>query len=129
VRQWFRDCYALPRGRASWVGANSAALLDPPVEISGTIPAVAAFADYGPTPAEQTKMIAKTRAVVLEAPVASERTIPAPKLGREGRREIGRALGAMYDDVLRQGVPPRIVELLDGLDALAHGNLGSGRVG
>jgi hypothetical protein len=94
----------------------------------GTIPAVAALADYGPTPAEQTKMIAKTRVVVLEVPVAPERTIPAPKLGREGRREIGRALGAMYDDVLRQGVPPRIVELLDGLDALAHGNLGSGRV-
>jgi hypothetical protein len=99
------------------------------VEIPGTIPAVAAFAYYGPTPAEQTKMIAKSRAVVLEMPGASERTIPAPKLGREGRREIGRALGAMYEDVLRQGVPPRIVELLDGLDALAHGNLGSGRVG
>jgi hypothetical protein len=23
----------------------------------------------------------------------------------------------MYEDVIRQGVPPRIVELLDGLDA------------
>jgi hypothetical protein len=72
-------------------------------------------------------MIAKKiRAMVLEAPGAPERKIPAPKLGREGRREIGRALGAMYDDVLRQGVPSRIVELLDGLDARAEGHLGSG---
>jgi Anti-sigma factor NepR len=48
---------------------------------------------------------------------------PAPKLGRDGRREIGRALGAMYDDVVREGVPPQIVELLDGLDRRAQGGL------
>jgi Anti-sigma factor NepR len=46
-----------------------------------------------------------------------------PKLGRDGRREIGRALGAMYDDVVRQGVPPHIVEILDGLDRPARGGL------
>ena len=71
------------------------------------------------------KMTAKkVRSMMLKAhgePAGSS----APKLGREGRREIGRALGAMYDDVLRQGVPPRIVELLDGLDARAGGDLGS----
>ena len=74
-------------------------------------------------------MIAKkNQAMVLDAPGAPERKISAPKLGREGRREIGRALGAMYDDVLRQGVPQRIVELLDGLGAHAGGNLGPGQV-
>ena len=48
---------------------------------------------------------------------------PAPKLGRDGRREIGRALGAMYDDVVREGIPPHIVALLDGLDRRAEGRL------
>jgi len=45
--------------------------------------------------------------------------IPAratPRLGREIRTKIGRQLRAMYDDVLRQGVPPRFVDLLDRLD-------------
>jgi len=51
----------------------------------------------------------------------------APKLGRDGRREIGRALGAMYDDVLRQGVPPYIVELLDGLEARVAGRFDPSR--
>jgi hypothetical protein len=46
-----------------------------------------------------------------------------PKLGRDGRREIGRALGAMYDDVVREGVPPHIVALLDGLDRHAPDGL------
>jgi hypothetical protein len=40
-----------------------------------------------------------------------------PKLGRHGRHEIGRALEAMYEDVVKQGVPSRILELLEGLDA------------
>jgi anti-sigma factor NepR-like protein len=44
-----------------------------------------------------------------------------PKLGRHGRREIGRALEAMYEDVVKQGVPPRILQLLEGLDARAGG--------
>jgi hypothetical protein len=39
------------------------------------------------------------------------------KLGRHGRREIGRALEAMYEDVVKQGVPPHILQLLEGLDA------------
>jgi hypothetical protein len=70
-------------------------------------------------------MIAKTaRLRVSDAHGEPGRT-PAPRLGREGRREIGRALGAMYDDVLKQGVPARIVELLDGLDGRAGGDLGS----
>jgi hypothetical protein len=43
--------------------------------------------------------------------------VDRPKLGRRGRREIGRALEAFYEDVVRQGVPARLVELLDGLDA------------
>jgi hypothetical protein len=44
-----------------------------------------------------------------------------PRLGRRGRREIGRALEAFYEDVVQQGVPARLVELLDGLDAVAAG--------
>ena len=48
---------------------------------------------------------------------AQENSVSRPKLGRRGRREIGRALEAMYDDVIKQGVPPRIVELLESLDA------------
>ena len=50
---------------------------------------------------------------------AQENRVSRPKLGRQGRREIGRALEAMYEDVIRQGVPPRIMELLEGLDARA----------
>jgi Anti-sigma factor NepR len=47
---------------------------------------------------------------------AQESRVSRPKLGRRGRREIGRALEAMYEDVIKQGVPPRILELLEGLD-------------
>jgi Anti-sigma factor NepR len=50
---------------------------------------------------------------------AQESSASRPKLGRRGRREIGRALEAIYEDVIKQGVPPRIVELLEGLDARA----------
>jgi hypothetical protein len=39
-----------------------------------------------------------------------------PRLGREIRTKIGRQLRAMYDDVVRQGVPTRFVDLLDRLD-------------
>ena len=45
--------------------------------------------------------------------------VSRPKLGRHGRREIGRALETMYEDVVQQGVPPRILQLLEGLDARA----------
>jgi len=51
-----------------------------------------------------------------------ESSASRPKLGRHGRREIGRALEAMYEDVVKQGVPPRIVELLESLDARTGGN-------
>jgi hypothetical protein len=65
----------------------------------------------------------KARSTVFEAQRAPGYRTSAPKVGRDGRREIGRALGAMYDDILRQGVPPTIVELLDGLDARVTGRL------
>ena len=48
--------------------------------------------------------------------------VSRPKLGRHGRREIGRALEAMYEDVVSQGVPPRIRKLLESLDARAGSN-------
>jgi len=46
-------------------------------------------------------------------------SVSRPKLGRHGRREIGRALEAMYEDVVSQGVPPHIRKLLESLDASA----------
>jgi Anti-sigma factor NepR len=56
-----------------------------------------------------------------QAPGAAQgNSVSRPKLGRHGRREIGRALEAMYEDVVSQGVPPRIRELLEGLDASAR---------
>jgi Anti-sigma factor NepR len=59
----------------------------------------------------------------MQAPGATqESTASRPKLGRHGRREIGRALEAMYEDVVKQGVPPRIAELLENLDARAGSN-------
>jgi hypothetical protein len=39
-----------------------------------------------------------------------------PALGDEVRTKIGRQLRAMYDDVVRQGVPDRFVDLLNRLD-------------
>jgi len=48
-----------------------------------------------------------------------------PKLGRHGRREIGRALEAMYEDVVRQGIPAHILRLLEGLDARDGGTANS----
>jgi hypothetical protein len=62
----------------------------------------------------------KARPIGPQAPVAAAgNRLAQPKLGPRGRREIGRALEAMYEDVIRQGVPPRIVELIEGLDAHA----------
>ena len=55
----------------------------------------------------------------VQAPDAAERSGARPRLGAHGRREIGRALESMYEDVVRQGVPPRIRELIEGLDARA----------
>ena len=51
--------------------------------------------------------------------------VSRPKLGMHGRREIGRALEAMYEDVVKQGVPARILQLLARLDARAGGTRGS----
>ena len=39
-----------------------------------------------------------------------------PALGDDVRHKIGRQLRAMYDDVVRQGVPDRFVDLLNQLD-------------
>jgi hypothetical protein len=41
-----------------------------------------------------------------------------PTLGHDIRAKIGRQLRAMYDDVVRQGVPERFVELLDRLGGM-----------
>jgi hypothetical protein len=57
--------------------------------------------------------------------VAEGSGVARPKLGRHGHREIGRALEAMYEDVVKQGVPSRILKLLEGLDGRAGGNLDS----
>jgi Anti-sigma factor NepR len=65
----------------------------------------------------------KSRPTGLQAPgAAHESNVSRPKLGRHGRREIGRALEAMYEDVIKQGVPPSIVNLLRTLDARAGNN-------
>ena len=39
-----------------------------------------------------------------------------PSLGRDIQSKIGQQLRAMYDDVVSQGVPARLVELLDRLE-------------
>jgi Anti-sigma factor NepR len=55
-----------------------------------------------------------------QAPGAAHgNSVSRAKLGRQGRREIGRALEAMYEDVVSQGIPPRIRQLLESLDARA----------
>ena len=41
------------------------------------------------------------------------------KLGREVQARLGQQLRAMYDDVVRQGVPDRFAELIRKLDAPA----------
>ena len=65
----------------------------------------------------------RARPTGLQAPGATQENGGSrPKLGRHGRREIGRALEAMYEDVVKQGVPSRIVELLESLEARAASN-------
>jgi len=62
----------------------------------------------------------RSRPTGLQAPGATqENGASRPKLGWHGRREIGRALEAMYEDVVKQGVPARIVELIESLDTRA----------
>jgi hypothetical protein len=42
--------------------------------------------------------------------------ISDPKLGREVRAKIGQQLRTMYDEVVKQGVPDRFVDLVQHLD-------------
>lgn len=51
---------------------------------------------------------------------ATDREETEPTLGHEVRIKIGRQLRAMYDDVVRQGVPDRFVDLLNRLDERAE---------
>jgi anti-sigma factor NepR-like protein len=41
---------------------------------------------------------------------------PEPSLGREIQTKIGQQLRTMFDDVVKQGVPDRFVDLLGRLD-------------
>ena len=41
---------------------------------------------------------------------------PVAKLGTEVKAKIGQQLRDIYDDILKQGVPERFVEILRGLD-------------
>lgn len=67
--------------------------------------------------------MSKLRTIGPQAPDVTEGSgVSRPKLGRHGRREIGRALEAMYEDVVKQGVPPHIRQLLEDLDARVDGN-------
>ena len=66
--------------------------------------------------------MSKYRPIGPQAPGIPEGSgLSRPKLGRHGRREIGRALEAMYEDVVKQGVPPHILQLLEGLDTRTDG--------
>jgi hypothetical protein len=44
------------------------------------------------------------------------RRTPKPQLGRELQSKIGQQLREMHDDVVREGVPSRFLELLAKLD-------------
>jgi len=37
---------------------------------------------------------------------------PTPRLGREVQARIGQQLRAMYDEYVKEGVPPRIADLI-----------------
>jgi Anti-sigma factor NepR len=67
--------------------------------------------------------VSKFRPIGWQTPgVAEGSGVSRPKLGRHGRREIGRALEAMYENVVKEGVPPRILKLLESLDVRTDGN-------
>jgi hypothetical protein len=58
-------------------------------------------------------------------PIIEETPFSAPKkprtaLGPDIQAKIGQQLRAMYDDVVKQGVPDRFTELLNQLDAGDH---------
>ena len=70
--------------------------------------------------------MSKFRPIALQAPgIAGGSGVSRAKLDKRGRREIGRALEAMYEDVVKEGVPPRIRQLLENLDGRAGRNLDS----
>jgi hypothetical protein len=78
--------------------------------------------DEGKLRQQDETIVSKLRPIGPQAPGFLEGSAPSPpKLGRHGRREIGRALEAMYEDVIKQGVPPRILQLLEGLDVRVRG--------
>lgn len=45
---------------------------------------------------------------------------PRGRLPREVQQKIGTQLRAMYDDVVKQGVPDRFAELLSQMDERTH---------
>ena len=54
----------------------------------------------------------------MEAAVTRKKSTTKPaKLGRDVQARLGQQLRAMYDDVVRQGVPDRFAELIKKLDA------------
>jgi hypothetical protein len=50
--------------------------------------------------------------------------LPHGRLGRDVQAKIGNQLRALYDDIVKEGVPDRFVELLQRLDD--KGQKGSG---
>jgi hypothetical protein len=66
----------------------------------------------------------KDRKAELEAPkgetVSSAHKGSGAKLGRDIQAKIGQQLRTMYDDVVKQGVPDRFIELLNQLDTGDH---------
>ena len=126
ARHQFPGCCALSRGRArdrllgvstSWarrpfIGANPEQFRLPPRSRS----------DEGEPLQPREATVSKFTPIGPQASGVVEGSgVSRPKLGRHGRREIGRALEAMYEDVVKQGVPPRILQLLEGLDARPGG--------
>jgi hypothetical protein len=49
-------------------------------------------------------------------PSMRSRTKPEPNLDREIQSKIGQQLRTLFDDVVKQGVPDRFVDLLGRLD-------------
>jgi len=60
--------------------------------------------------------VPKDEAGISPAPPPASRE-PAPPLGREARRRIGRNLRLLYGDVLHQPLPDRFTALLDSLSS------------
>jgi hypothetical protein len=56
----------------------------------------------------------------IEETTCSAPNMPSAKLGRDIQVKIGQQLRTMYDDVVKQGVPDRFIELLNQLDTSDH---------